>query len=221
MLDHHMVDRRIGSFRSNSVTFRQHHQEIAQFPRAIIGRSFGPFTRCASQSQLPVAFRRQKSIAAETDIILNVNAGGGDLCVNDKLQLVTSTQNSIDCGTTEPDTAPIPTTLENVAKTEEINERAFNNRTTKTKAPTTALAGTDYKFLRRQFSMDQRQNSFATGPAAVVAGSRWRGPRFESVDLIRSSAVTLQAPLGEEDWKITSNRDPKVPSADQNPSDNW
>lgn len=220
MLDHHIVERRIAPFRSNSVTVRQHqlhhHDSITQFPRAIIGRSFGPFTRCVSQSQL----ERQKSIVvAETDIILNVNPGGGEFGGNDKLHLVTSTQNSIDCGTggggadTTSHTAPTPIIGgcggENVAKTEEINGRikaAFNNRTTKTKTP----AAADYKFLRRQFSMDQRQNSFA--------GCRWRGARLESVDLIRSSgqAVILKAPLEEEE--IISQ---KSPLEDPTPSDNW
>lgn len=187
---------------------------LQQFPRTIIvGRAFGPFLRSTSlqqQAQIPAGtstFRRQKSIDGDMILVESRHAGyqGGD---GNKLQVVTSRQaetTRIDInpdGTTNtvaPSSSPPARQGEKVAKTEEINARNNrqynssnnNNCQTTTRAskdpPAAAALTGQYKFLRRQYSMDQKQLRFQIGPSAAVqiCNSRWaRSHRCESVDVI-------------------------------------
>lgn len=73
-------------------------------------------------------------------------------------------------------------------------------------APPPPLVGhSQYKFLRRQYSMDQKQLAFHVGPvggcgaAGAAISSRWRRNRFDSVDVINRRAIVETSKLAEEE----------------------
>lgn len=217
-----MLDRRPTLPCRCSVSFRQPHQpnisNLQQFPQTIIvGRAFGPFLRSTSLQQSPPAgtskFRRQKSIDGDMILVESRSHAGYQVGDGNKLQVVTSRQaetTRIDInpdGTTNtvaPSFSPPPAKQgETVTETEEINARnnrqynSSNNNNCQTttrapKEPPAAAVTGQYKFLRRQYSMDQKQLGFQIGPSATSAAAvkishsrRWaRSHLYESVDVV-------------------------------------
>lgn len=177
--------------RSNSVSFRSDTSNLS----IIIGKSFGPFTRCASlqtqQLLIPTtgSLQSEKSIGDVGELIPleldNVNDEESN-----KLRLVTSrtaTQPPIDYDDTVAAKGRNTRTISsqnNVARTEEINSRyrvpATNRATTTRTRITVTNRQADYKFLRRQFSMDQY--SFHISPVGGLCPKKGRSGRTESVN---------------------------------------
>lgn len=210
-----MLDRRVITIPyRGSVSFR--HQP-SDFPRAavIIGRSFGPFSR--STSLQPSTFRRQKSIADDGDIINIIesskrHAGYHQVGGDNKFQIVTSRETTqptaIDIINRDEDnvvgTKAQTTTPVSLAGTEETNARnkalignnnSTNRTTTRTNPPPAVHAASQYKFLRRQYSMDQKQLAFGS---SVVVNSKWRRNRYDSVDVISGRGISKLAEEEEE-----------------------
>lgn len=190
MLDHEKrINHGIRTTSQRSLPFRSPSSSSAhqfQVPRAIIGRSFGPFSRCASlQSQ--TLLQRQKSFAE--DVL------GGECA---KLFSLTSKADTHTVVDSSPVPISVPTVItgDKVAKHElkeppnnilVVNNRtvvdgpkinSYSSTTIKTKArnsqPPGTTASSDYKFLRRQFSMDHKclkQQGFRIGPAGCSL--RW------------------------------------------------
>lgn len=232
-----MLDRRTITIPyRGSVSFRHQPND---FPRAavIIGRSFGPFSRSTSLQQS--TFRRQKSIADDGGII-NIlesskrHAGYHQVGGDNKFQIVTSRE------TTQPTaiaiinrdednivgTKPQTTTPVSLAGNEEINARnkaliGNNNSTTRTNPPA-VHAASQYKFLRRQYSMDQKQLAFGSS-VVVNNNSKWTRNRYDSVDVISGRGISKLAEEEEEAvvnviGKLKEEADEKILESSDN---NW
>lgn len=225
-----LLDRRILSVPyRGSVSFR--HQPNL-FPREIlIGRSFGPFSRGSnnntSSATSPLTTHQQQMKSTEiedTGIYLEGNQrhAGHQPIDDDSNKLVTSTEQNIK--STQPTIEinhKVTTEIDGVRNVNCPIGSYFGNRTRTKESPPQLTS--QYKFLRRQFSMDQKPHSFQLKPSVqrVVASggnnSKWRKQRYDSVDVIsairkrESGDFLVEEENGvDEDFKEVNLNEKKV-----------
>lgn len=208
-----MFERRLALSYRGSVSFR--HQPPLSQPTLgllsssnpiIVGRSFGPFLRSASLQQ------QSQFTGTGLPSVNDEDYADGNKCEsltsNDE-KTQPSPVTPVDIQDTENGTDNLQTRSggDKATKTEQIDARQYRvdgyttaaaMRTTRQAraAPSAAAVavGAQYKFLRRQFSMDQKQLSFQIKPSvtatsksvSLINSGRWRDRRirYESAEVI-------------------------------------
>lgn len=219
-----MFDRRIPMAYS-------HHQPNLSRTIIVAGRSFGPFLRGSSLQQQPTpplsSVSNQKSIAVGGDIILERKRHAGYHQAGDgnKLNIMTSAAKT---QTTSIDFNSNETTTVSSGKDEEINARPLignnnlssHNRAARAKEHQRTTATSQYKFLRRQYSMDQTQLSIhAVSPSAANSrlGRNNKNQRYDSVDVLLNDPEETLTPIKEDDPLI--RREDEISARDKDISD--